>query len=118
MTPIRQLRIANSTALLFSILACLTLLLDSAQAQTPGEVTKRTPQSRVSRSTPVGRNPQITRLVREIDARNIERTIRQLVSFGTRNTLSAQDNPNRGVGAARDWLFSEFSKAAEASVAG
>jgi hypothetical protein len=51
-------------------------------------------------------------IVREIDARNIERTIRKLVSFGTRNTLSEQNDPNRGIGAARDWLFAEFSKAA------
>ena len=60
-------------------------------------------------------NHQIARLVQEIDARNIERTIHKLVSFGTRNTLSTQDDPNRGIGAARDWLFSEFSKAAESS---
>ena len=61
------------------------------------------------------RNPVIVNLVREIDAKNIERTIRQLVSFGTRNTLSEQNDPNRGIGAARDWLYSEFSKVAEAS---
>jgi hypothetical protein len=60
-------------------------------------------------------NQQIARIVREIDARNIEKSIRKLVSFGTRNTLSAQDNPTRGIGAARDWLFTEFSKAAEQS---
>ncbi|HSS20229.1 MAG TPA: M28 family metallopeptidase [Pyrinomonadaceae bacterium] len=61
------------------------------------------------------RGGQIPEIVRELDARNIERTIRKLVSFGTRNTLSVQDDPNRGIGAARDWLFSEFSKAAEQS---
>ena len=61
------------------------------------------------------RQQQIARIVQEIDARNIERTIRKLVSFGTRNTLSTQTDPNRGIGAARDWLFSEFSKAAEQS---
>ncbi|MGH9907977.1 MAG: M20/M25/M40 family metallo-hydrolase, partial [Pyrinomonadaceae bacterium] len=44
-----------------------------------------------------------------------EQTIRQLVSFGTRNTLSAQDDPNRGIGAARDWLYSEFLKVAAES---
>lgn len=60
-------------------------------------------------------DPEITRIAREIDARNIERTIRKLVSFGTRNTLSEQNDPNRGIGAARDWLFSEFQKAAAQS---
>src|SRR6185369_6490429 len=66
------------------------------------------------RSSPP-RNRSITGIVREIDARNIERTIRQLVSFGTRNTLSEQNDPKRGIGAARDWLYAEFMKAAEAS---
>src|SRR6266576_1296568 len=60
-------------------------------------------------------NPEIASIVREIDARNIERTIRKLVSFGSRNTLSDQNDPNRGIGAARDWLFAEFKKAAEPS---
>jgi hypothetical protein len=58
---------------------------------------------------------QITRIVNQIDARNIERSIRQLVSFGTRNTLSEQNDPKRGIGAARDWLYAEFLKAAESS---
>ena len=58
------------------------------------------------------RNPDITRMVSEIDARNIEVSIRKLVSFGTRNTLSAQDNPTRGIGAARDWLYQEFQNIA------
>jgi hypothetical protein len=66
------------------------------------------------RSAPA-RNRAISNIVREIDARNIEATIKKLVSFGTRNTLSEQDNPKRGIGAARDWLYSEFLKAAEAS---
>src|SRR5689334_14372846 len=66
------------------------------------------------RSAPV-RNRAISNIVREIDARNIEATIRKLVSFGTRNTLSEQNDPKRGIGAARDWLFSEFQKVAESS---
>ena len=49
-------------------------------------------------------------MLREISARNIEASIRKLVSFGTRNTLSEQDNPARGIGAARDWIFGEFGK--------
>jgi Peptidase family M28/Fibronectin type III domain len=65
-------------------------------------------------SVPV-RNRAISNIVREIDARNIEATIRKLVSFGTRNTLSEQNDPKRGIGAARDWLYTEFLKAAAAS---
>src|SRR3954468_2055177 len=61
------------------------------------------------------RNPGIASIVRQIDARNIERTIRQLGSFGTRNTLSEQNDPKRGIGAARDWLYAEFLKVAETS---
>src|SRR6185295_12984061 len=68
----------------------------------------------LKRVAPV-RNRAISNIVREIDARNIETTIRKLVSFGTRNTLSEQNDPKRGIGAARDWLYAEFLKAAEAS---
>ena len=71
-------------------------------------------QKPARRTVPV-RNRAISNIVREIDARNIEATIRKLVSFGTRNTLSEQNDPKRGIGAARDWLYSEFLKAAEAS---
>ncbi len=65
---------------------------------------------------PVARlNRQVVQIVRDIDARNVESSIRKLVSFGTRNTLSEQADPNRGIGAARDWLFREFEKIAATS---
>ena len=59
-------------------------------------------------------NAQVAAMVKEISAKNIEATIRKLASFGTRNTLSEQTDPNRGVGAARDWLFGEFQKVSTA----
>src|SRR5215204_648051 len=68
-----------------------------------------------ARRSTAARNRTVTNIVREIDARNVEATIRKLVSFGTRNTLSEQNDPKRGIGAARDWLYAEFLKAAEAS---
>jgi Zn-dependent M28 family amino/carboxypeptidase len=55
-------------------------------------------------------NPEIQKMIREISAKNIETSIRRLVGFGTRNTNSEQDNPTRGIGAARDWIFAEFNK--------
>jgi len=120
---IRQLLVVRASAISFLPLYAVLLvafLLPSAGAQTR----RRIRQGRESRSavpqTPArdGRatiDPEIARIVSGIDARNIERTIRTLVSFGTRNTLSAQDDPKRGIGAARDWLYNEFSKVAEAS---
>ncbi|MEP6787203.1 MAG: M20/M25/M40 family metallo-hydrolase [Acidobacteriota bacterium] len=63
-----------------------------------------------SQSSKAKPNPEITRMVAEVSAKNIEATIRKLVSFGTRNTLSAQDDPVRGIGAARDWLYGEYQK--------
>jgi hypothetical protein len=79
---------------------------------------QKKPSPRSQRSggvTTATRNAQVSRLVTEIDARNIENTIRRLVSFGTRNTLSDQNDPNRGIGAARDWIYAEFLKAAQSS---
>lgn len=40
-----------------------------------------------------------------IDPGRIEENILKLVSFGTRHTLSSQDDPERGIGAARDWIY-------------
>ena len=59
---------------------------------------------------PTKPDPEIAKMIKEISPRHIEATIRKLVSFGTRNTLSSQDNPTRGIGAARDWLFAELQR--------
>jgi hypothetical protein len=109
--------------LAFSALSAVSLILPaSAQPQelkTGNAAQAASKPAKLSRrsgtSKPVGRNSQIARIVSEIDARNIENTIRKLVSFGTRNTLSEQNDPNRGIGAAREWLFGEFQKAAAQS---
>jgi hypothetical protein len=61
------------------------------------------------------RADDIAPLLKKIEAKNVERTITALVGFGTRSTLSVQDDPKRGIGAARDWLYAEFQKIAETS---
>lgn len=66
-------------------------------------------------ATTAKRNAEIASIIQEIDPRNIQRTIRKLVSFGSRNTLSGQDDANRGIGAARAWLYQQFKKAAAES---
>ncbi|KAF2998224.1 hypothetical protein E8E13_005461 [Curvularia kusanoi] len=54
-------------------------------------------------------------ILAQISQANIEATVRKLASFGTRHTLSSQTDPNRGIGAARDWLTTQFKQAAAAS---
>jgi hypothetical protein len=53
---------------------------------------------------------EVRKMLGEISADRLEMDVRALVSFGTRNTNSAQDDPVRGIGAARDWLYEEFKK--------
>src|SRR5947209_15586587 len=82
------------------------------QANTAKIAAGSTQPRRARLASKSGGNLDIPKIVAEISARNIEATIRKLVGFGTRNTLSDQNNPNRGIGAARDWLYGEFQKAA------
>lgn len=62
-----------------------------------------------------GVDPDLRALVREVDPRRIEATVRRLVAFGTRHTLSSQTDPVRGIGAARDWINAELSGYAQRS---
>jgi hypothetical protein len=55
-------------------------------------------------------NPQIQKIVGEISASNIEATIKKLVSFHTRHSLSETESDTRGIGAARRWIKSEFDR--------
>jgi hypothetical protein len=57
----------------------------------------------------------LRQLLREVDRHRIEATVRRLAAFGTRHTLSAQDDPVRGIGAARDWLYAQLTGYAVAS---
>lgn len=58
---------------------------------------------------------ELQEIISQIDPANIEASILKLVSFGTRHTLSSQTDPERGIGAARDWIADEFRRYAEAS---
>jgi hypothetical protein len=60
-------------------------------------------------------DPGIKEMVNEISAANLKSTIDKLVSFETRHSLSTARDPKRGIGAARNWVESEFKKYATAS---
>jgi hypothetical protein len=57
----------------------------------------------------------LQRILADIDPDRIRHTIETLVGFGTRHTLSTQTDPERGIGAARDWIFAELQGYAAAS---
>ncbi len=58
---------------------------------------------------------ELRALLAEIDPDRVEATVRKLASFGTRHTLSSQDDPKRGIGAARDWILAELKAYAAVS---
>ena len=59
-------------------------------------------------------DPQIAAALQQVSAQRIQANIEKLVSFGTRSTLSAQDSAaiasGHGIGAAREWIKSEFER--------
>ncbi|MEV0157258.1 M20/M25/M40 family metallo-hydrolase [Micromonospora sp. NPDC050686] len=65
--------------------------------------------------TPQSPDRELRTLLREIDRHRIEATVRRLAAFGTRHTLSDQDDPRRGIGAARDWIHEQLTGYAAAS---
>ena len=63
----------------------------------------------------VKQDPIISQMVEEVSAKNIEATIRKLVSFNTRHTLSDTVSKKTGIGAARNWIKSEMEQYAKES---
>lgn len=55
-------------------------------------------------------DPEIKKMISEIKTENLEATIHKLVSFGTRHTLSDTKSKTKGIGAAQQWVKSEFDK--------
>ena len=53
-------------------------------------------------------DPRISRLVGEVSEDSLTATLRKLETFGTRNRMSSVDTPERGIGAARQWIFDEM----------
>src|SRR3954452_1733770 len=54
-------------------------------------------------------------MLKDVSASRFEGYDRALAGFGTRHTLSSQDDPNRGIGAARDWIKGQFDQIAATS---
>ena len=58
-------------------------------------------------------DPTIKNMVEQVSAQQIEATVRKLVSFHTRHTLSDTLSTKTGIGAARNWIKAEMEKYAK-----
>ena len=67
------------------------------------------------RVVPQPPDPELLQILSEIELAPLERTVRTLVGFGTRHTLSSQTDPARGIGAATSWVVAELERAAATS---
>jgi hypothetical protein len=55
-------------------------------------------------------DPEITDLVNAVSQQQLTAYVQALESFGTRNSFSPTDREGYGIGAARQWIFSEFER--------
>src|SRR5438309_990662 len=53
-------------------------------------------------------DPQIVKLVQSVSEERLTTILKKLESFGTRHTLSSIDKPDKGIGAARQWILDEM----------
>jgi Zn-dependent M28 family amino/carboxypeptidase len=65
--------------------------------------------------TIIKKDAQIEKMVEEVSADSLQKYIKTLVAFGTRNTLSNQSSNSRGIGAARSWVLNKFLEVAKQS---
>ncbi|MEO6820271.1 MAG: M28 family metallopeptidase [Ginsengibacter sp.] len=65
--------------------------------------------------TIIQRDGEIEKMVNEVSADSLQSYIYTLVAFGTRNTLSTQTDPKKGIGAARNYVLQKFNEFAKNS---
>jgi hypothetical protein len=114
--PSRRTFLASAAAVAgAAAVAPATSAAPAAAASGHGSAPATWPDGPGRRIAPQAPDAELRAILRAVDQRRIEATVRKLASFGTRHTLSSQDDPRRGIGAARDWIFAELSRYAAAS---
>lgn len=59
------------------------------------------------------KDPEITEYVKNVSKDSLKANIEKLVSFGTRHTMSATTDKDKGIGAARNWVLAKFRNYAQ-----
>jgi hypothetical protein len=65
--------------------------------------------------TTIRRDSEIEKMVAEVSADSLKWYISNLVNFGTRHTMSAVTDKQKGIGAARNWVVQQFNRFAKQS---
>lgn len=55
------------------------------------------------------KDDEVKKYVSQVNEDSLKSYINKLVSFETRHTLSSTDDPNHGIGAARNWVIKKFN---------
>lgn len=63
----------------------------------------------------IKKDEKITSMISQISAENLEKYVRKLVGFDTRHSLSTRTNQAKGIGAACNWVKSQFESFAKDS---
>src|SRR3954471_24602972 len=66
--------------------------------------------SLIGAAPPPSPDAKLRAIVAPVSQAQLRHTIENLVSFGTRHTLSSQSDPKRGIGASLNWAEAEFGR--------
>src|SRR3954453_4457584 len=111
LTPSRRVVLSGSLAATGAAALAVSPSADAAEIR-PGAPGTGWPGRPLRPQPPAAELPAV---LREIRPARVEATVRRLVAFRTRHTLSSQTDPQHGIGAARDWLCAELSRPAPRS---
>src|ERR1700759_3938296 len=63
----------------------------------------------IESQTIIQKDSEIINMVNNVSKDSLQSYIHQLVSFGTRSTLSTRTDKTKGIGAARNWVLNKFN---------
>jgi hypothetical protein len=113
--PSRRVFLTGSAAAVGAVGGGLTTPARAAFIGGPLDQGEDWPDGPGTANAPQAPDAELRAILADVDEANVQAIIEKLVSFGTRHTLSSQDDPKRGIGAARDWIYSELKKYAARS---
>lgn len=98
-----------------AVAGAVTVAAPGAAFADTADLTKDWPSGPGQAIRPQAPDHELKEMLKEVDQQRLHAIVAKLASFGTRHTLSSQTDPNRGIGAARDWIFARMQALAAPS---